>query len=345
MRPLVLAALSFVLLLSCSRPASVSRDHIRFSHSPHLAAGMSCTACHANPTASGEVTLPTERQCRSCHTRPEQQRCGYCHTAPAAPQRYARADRELHFSHALHGPRFEGNCMTCHGVGADTDTVHAFEPRIPNMDGCASRCHGADMRALNCSRCHASLRRYAIEEVGMVRHGPGFARHHGAEARAMGATCSQCHEPTFCARCHVAQPGLPLADLEPMAVTRDFVHRGDFFARHPQEARFSTNTCTRCHGVNFCDGCHRASGIGGGVGPGSTHPPGWLSPSSPNNHAREARRNLLSCASCHESDATQVCTPCHRVGGAAPNPHPPGFRAGIDAHQHSVCTVCHGVSP
>ena len=73
----------------------------------------------------------------------------------------------------------------------------------------------------------------------------------------------------------------------------------------------------------------------------------WL-PTSPGEgviEAIEARRNLLSCASCHESDATQVCTPCHRVGGVAPNPHPPGFRAGIEPRQHSVCTVCHGVSP
>ena len=345
MRSFVLALLGCVLLVACNRPVSVARDHIRFAHSPHLAAGLSCTSCHANPAAPGDVALPTEQRCRACHTRPEQQQCSYCHTAPMAPMRYARVNRELHFSHERHISRAEGNCMTCHGVGADTSTVRRFEPSIPNMEGCASRCHGGDMRALNCSRCHENLRRYAIDEIALVRHGPGFARHHGAQARTMGSTCSQCHEPTFCSRCHSAMPGLPVADLDPMSVTRDFVHRGDFFSRHPEEARFATVTCTRCHGVDFCDGCHRASGVGGGVGPASTHPPGWLNPASPNNHAREGRRNLLTCVSCHENDATQVCTPCHRVGGVAPNPHPPGFRAGIDVHQHSVCTVCHGVSP
>ena len=43
-----LAAASQACSSACSRPASVSRDHIRFSHSPHLAAGMSCTACSQN---------------------------------------------------------------------------------------------------------------------------------------------------------------------------------------------------------------------------------------------------------------------------------------------------------
>lgn len=338
--------LLFVLFsMACRRPASVARDHIRFAHAPHLARGISCTACHANRAAPGEIAMPPEQQCRNCHTRPAEQACSYCHTVPSAPGRYVRGDRELHFSHARHAPRAEGNCMTCHGVGADTHTVATFEPRVPNMAGCTQGCHADDLRALRCSRCHTSLRRYSMEEVSVVHHGPGFARHHGAEARSMGGTCAQCHEPTFCNRCHSALPGLPVADLDGMEVTRDFVHRGDFFARHPEEARFQTNTCTRCHGVDFCDGCHRASGIGGGVGPASTHPPGWLNPTSPNSHAREARRNLLTCASCHESDAVAVCTPCHRSGGVAPNPHPPGFRAGIGMHQHAVCTVCHGVSP
>lgn len=360
---------AFLMLAACGRPTNVGRDHIKFNHGPHLRSGLSCTTCHTgsqSPTSAARLAgadagatdmdaaipemdrwagLPTEQQCRSCHSRadhPEEQRCEYCHTAPQAPMPYERVNRELYFSHANHATRVRGNCMVCHGVGADTRAESTFEPQIPNMAACATRCHGAEMRALNCTRCHQSLRRFAIDEVSLPRHAPGYARHHGAEARAMTNACSQCHEPTFCSRCHTGQPGLPLADLDPLQVTRDFVHRGDFFARHPDEARFSTNTCTRCHGVEFCDGCHHASGVGGGVGPGNTHPPGWLNPASPNSHAREARRNLLTCVSCHESDAVQVCVPCHRSGGGAGNPHPPGFRAGIDQREHSVCIVCHG---
>ncbi len=357
-----LHALGFVLaalvVASCGRPDGgvAGRDHIKFRHGTHLGAGIGCTRCHSGTSATtGNADSPrmdqwagrpTEAQCRGCHSqRPEQQRCDFCHTQPQAPRPYERVNRDLRFSHTNHAPRVRGNCMTCHGAGANMSSLAAFSPTIPHMDTCATRCHGADMRALNCSRCHTSLRRFAMDEISTPRHGPGYARHHGAEARAMANACSQCHEVTFCSRCHSAAPGMPVADLDPMAVTRDFVHRGDFFARHSDEARFQTNSCTRCHGVEFCDGCHRTSGIGGGVGPGNTHPPGWLNPGSPNGHAREARRNLLSCVACHESDAVAVCTPCHRVGGAAPNPHPPGFRAGIDQNQHSICLVCHAGAP
>lgn len=349
MNRLLLALCVALAAVACSRPAAVTRDRIKFSHGPHLRAGQSCTSCHgalADPNAQGRPTgMPTEASCRACHTAPAQQQCSYCHTVPAAPQRFARSDRELTFSHARHSTRVLGNCVQCHGVGANTETVNRFEPRVPDMNGCLGSCHSDDMRALACNRCHQNLRRYPIESVSVVHHGPGFGRHHSVEARASGGMCAQCHEPTFCGQCHVAAPGVPLADLEATSVTRDFVHRGDFMARHPDEARFNNATCMRCHGADFCDGCHRASGVGGGVGPASTHPPGWLDPASPNGHARAARRNLLSCVSCHESDAVSVCAPCHRVGGVARSPHPPGFRAGIDAQQHAVCLACHEGSP
>lgn len=349
MNRLALWLCAVLAALSCSRPATVTRDHVRFSHGPHLRAGQSCTSCHSDlvtaaPNARPRA-MPTEASCRQCHTRPAEQRCGYCHTNPAAPMPFERPNRELVFSHAAHAPRTRGNCVSCHGIGANTDSALSFEPRVPTMSGCLGSCHSDDMRTLACARCHQNLRRYALDDVSVVRHTPGFARHHGTEARTSGAMCAQCHEPTFCNPCHSAAPGLSLADLETTAVTRDFVHRGDFMARHPDESRFNTATCARCHGVEFCDGCHRASGIGGGVGPSATHPPGWLDPASPNGHARAARRNLLACVSCHESDAVGVCTPCHRVGGVARSPHPPGFRAGIDAQRHAVCLACHEGSP
>ena len=58
-----------------------------------------------------------------------------------------------------------------------------------------------------------------------------------------------------------------------------------------------------------------------------------------------ARRDLLTCVGCHESDATRTCVPCHRVGAGAGNPHPPGFSAGLDPQRHGVCLACHGAGP
>ncbi|MEI8256087.1 MAG: cytochrome c3 family protein, partial [Deltaproteobacteria bacterium] len=303
---ILVSLLAVFLAAACSRPGvAPGGDHIKFSHGRHLREGLTCGMCHtATAAAPDGGTVPgatqwsgrlSEQRCRACHSvehrpgHPEEQLCGYCHTQPQAPRGYARVQRELHFDHAAHLPRVRGNCSmqtrasnwdsdpcacrTCHSAGVDTSSFEAFNPTIPNMDGCATRCHSADLGALNCTRCHASLRRFAMDEISSPRHGPGYARHHGAEARSMSNACSQCHEVTFCSRCHSAAPGMPVADLDPMAVTHDFVHRGDFFARHSDEARFQTNSCTRCHGVEFCDGCHRTSGVGGGVGPGNTHPP------------------------------------------------------------------------
>lgn len=351
--PFLLLALGcLALALGCNRGTVMQPDRIRFSHGPHLRAGNRCLDCHDGviaPAGAGAGTraaaLPSEARCRSCHTRPEQQRCGFCHTEPRAPGTWAPRHRELVFRHDTHVARARGGCVGCHGAGASDDEAAGFEPGIPAMATCTDSCHAADMRQMACSKCHTSLRRYTVEQLAVVRHGEGFARRHGTAARASGGLCGQCHEPTFCVRCHSAAPGPPLADLEPLANTRDFVHRGDFMARHADEARLQQGTCTRCHGVDFCDGCHQASGVGGRVGPGAAHPPGWLDPLSPRGHARAARRNILACASCHESDATQVCVPCHREGGGAGNPHPPGFAAGFDRRSHGVCVACHPVAP
>ena len=345
--------LALALTVACRRTetSAVQPDRIRFAHGPHLRAGQSCLACHArvvapeaNATGARRRGLPTEAECLACHTRPAERACAYCHNEPRGPRTYAPHERALVFDHGPHVARERGGCVSCHAVGADASTVRGFEPAIPTMDTCANRCHGDDMRALRCDRCHRSLARYSVDELSLVRHGPGFARRHGAEARAAASLCAQCHDPDHCARCHAPTAGAPLADLEPMAVARDFVHRGDFQARHAEEARLSQGSCNRCHGVDTCNECHRTSGIGGSVGPRATHPVGWLDPLSPRSHARAARRDLLACASCHEADAVRTCAPCHRAGGGAGNPHPPGFAAGLDRSQHAVCLASHAGS-
>lgn len=354
MRPIAL--LSLLLVAACAPRSAPTGDEIRFAHGPHLRAGVTCLTCHAGPSMDAGVdaavtaprrvdALPREAQCRGCHTRPEQQRCGYCHTQPQAPRTWRRPHRELIFDHGTHATRMQGGCVRCHGEGADDTQAARFEPRVPSMAACADSCHSRDMRALACARCHQSLARYSPDELALVRHPPGFARTHGVQARADERLCGQCHEPSYCARCHAASQGLPLATVEPMRAWREFIHRGDFLARHGGEARLDPSACVRCHAVESCDGCHRARGIGGSVAAGSVHPPGWLDPFSPRGHARAARRDLLTCVGCHESDATRTCAPCHRVGGAAGNPHPPGFGAGMDAQRHGVCLACHRSGP
>lgn len=335
-------------LVACSRGTVPANDRIRFSHGPHLRAGQRCLDCHGAPADGGAPTvtaMPREAQCKTCHTRPDQQRCGFCHTEARAPRTWPRVDRELVFSHSSHVERQHGGCVQCHGASTDATHAASFEPEIPRMETCTGSCHAPEMRAMDCAKCHRSLSRYTPETLSMVRHAPGFARRHGVEARTSGALCSQCHEPNYCVRCHTVAPLVPLAGVEPTRVSLEFIHRGDFMARHATESRLDQSACVRCHAVDTCDGCHRSRGVGGSVAPGSVHGPGWLDPFSPRGHARAARRDLLTCVGCHESDATRVCVPCHRVGAAAGNPHPPGFSAGLDAQRHAVCLACHGAAP
>lgn len=326
-------------------------DEVVFAHGPHLADGATCIRCHAAaaepspiggpsyPSASGRPLLPAEQDCRSCHDAPEDD-CARCHTLPAAPATYAPADDDILFGHLQHTDVSEGRCVRCHGDPA-AQSVETFSPRRPTMATCTDNCHVQDMRDLRCVTCHEDLHRYGIEEIAILDHESGFLRRHGLAARADAALCTQCHEPTYCEDCHLNAQGPPLEVFEPTLVHREFVHRGDFLARHGIEADLERGTCVRCHGVSFCDGCHQSAGIGGSVAPGSPHPPGWLDPLSAFGHARAARRDLLSCVSCHESDAEQTCVPCHRVGGVAGNPHPPGFGAGTDPMRHGVCRACH----
>ena len=330
---------------ACARQQVAPRDEIKFSHGDHLGGEFSCLGCHpaAVEDAGPEAPLvPLERTCRECHTAPAEQRCSFCHTAPGDPKTYARRGRTVRFDHRMHDEPMEGDCVKCHSSRSDTSSLANFEVHLPDMDTCTAECHSAEMRQLRCTPCHIDLHQYEIEEVVSFRHPPSFLREHAVPARTDQGLCTSCHEPSFCEDCHMeATPPIPLELIEATNPIRHFVHRGDFRSRHPLEARMDPGTCGRCHGVSYCDDCHRESGVGGSAAPGSPHPPGWLDPASPRGHAAEARRDIVACASCHESDAETTCVPCHRVGGVAQNPHPPGFASGLDPERHGVCRVCH----
>lgn len=359
-RPALPALAASALLLAGAAGCNLSRrspdrDEIRFEHGVHLARGQGCVDCHEEATFAREEldaarergapasVLPNEASCRACHSEGAQARCEYCHTDPRHPQTYAPTRTDILFDHSEHEEALRGRCVRCHGPPGARDgaLVGAFEPRLPEMDRCTDGCHEEEMAEMRCTACHTDLQRYDVDTVASLGHGPGWVSRHGPRAAADPVVCSTCHEPTFCEECHLSAQGAPLEAFAPMRAHRDFVHRGDFLARHGVEVRLERGTCARCHGVQFCDGCHQASGIGGGVAPGSPHPPGWLDPLSRRGHAVAARRDLLSCAACHDSDAEQVCVPCHRVGGVAASPHPPGFGSGMDENRHAVCRVCH----
>jgi hypothetical protein len=337
-----------------------------FSHARHLARGAACAACHpaaATSRSAVDNLIPTEAECRACHPIDRAEptrvvagappaRCDACHPGytPGAPvaQVYL-APPPLKFPHAAH----KAPCASCHGDLTKVDL--ATTRQLPTMASCLS-CHREGASERRCADCHLAKRGGLVETrfphgtlvprfTGLGdAHGPGFTNDHRQEAMQQGATCTACHDRSECVACHQGV-------VKPL----DF-HRGNYLATHAVEARRGTPDCSACHRAQtFCVGCHERSGIGTRGTPGFEsadpdrvfHPAGWVSPGTggENRHAREARRNLASCASCHREED---CLRCHSAdaAGLRVSPHGRGWRGSarcraLDRGNRRMCLRCH----
>jgi hypothetical protein len=217
-------------------------------------------------------------------------------------------------------------------------------------------CHREGARERRCADCHLTKLGGLVEtrfphgelvprSTGLGDgHGPRFANDHRQEAMQQGATCTACHDRSECVACHqgVVKP------LE--------FHRGNYLATHAVEAKRGTPDCSACHRAqSFCVGCHERSGIGNRINTDfdsadpvrAFHPAGWSSRGGggANLHAREARRNLASCASCHREDD---CLACHsaETSSLRASPHGKGWRGSarcraLDRGNRRMCLRCH----
>lgn len=341
------------LVLSPSPPS------VRFSHRAHDARGITCLRCHpqaASSRSAVDLLLPTEAECRACHPvergAADAEACGKCHLgSPSA--RVAAAPPALKHSHAAHAAL---PCARCHATAADDSA----RPGLPDMASCMS-CHLDGARANRCTACHLATPSGALD-VGLGRsdgprllpsgarwgdaHLPGFAGDHRAAARRPDRVCSACHEESTCDACHQG------------ASSALAFHPPEYLRVHAIDARRASTDCGTCHRAQtFCVGCHQRVGVGTGAasewragqGPGGGfHPVGWASSErgrAENLHAREARRNLTACTSCHREDE---CLPCHSAdaGGLRVTPHPPGWRGSarcraLDRANRRMCLRCH----
>jgi hypothetical protein len=66
--------------------------------------------------------------------------------------------------------------------------------------------------------------------------------------------------------------------------------------------------------------------------------------STSNEHGRAARRDIASCAACHDQGAASNCVRCHKVGAFGGSPHPPGWRSSQPTTAES-CAICHRGAP
>jgi len=228
------------------------------------------------------------------------------------------------FDHDEHVEILGGNdCSSCH--------MEQSESIVPADDVCMG-CHDAAM----------------IEEVtypSLKTHGATWALNHRTEAKSNSNNCSACHQQNECLECHASGFADEMGSL---GNNMNNVHTSDFHVTHPIAARTNPQLCSSCHEPSYCSDCHgdfrRGSLTGvshqrsfssmtvGATGPAHdsfnedqcqichvdsilpTHE--WT-----RGHAREARKNLITCQACHPDG--DVCIKCHSArSGLGVNPHP-----------------------
>ncbi|MDD9943253.1 MAG: hypothetical protein OXU20_19595 [Myxococcales bacterium] len=343
-------------LLVYALPDSLFAQHQSFEGAPGPASGQAPDV-HDRP-AHGDLL------CTDCHRLLESrsggrdgvllraERCDECHrtTAPTAapvpvPSSSGLPSR-LRFSHVRHAKHTQqsGQCSGCHPAGPDGAR------QMPTMDGCL-RCHDGAAAADRCGLCHVAKPDGRLRTrfhggdrltprgplLGMAHDRDWLVRHRWVGADH-GTVCAACHTERDCESCHDGRR--PPRRLHP----------NDFITLHPQQARRNASRCTSCHTVQrFCSECHARLGIALGAAPevaprARVHPPAGTWVGGPNQHGREARRDLVSCTSCHaESD----CISCHGAPGIGlgANPHDRDIQRdcrSLLSQNPRPCRLCHG---
>ncbi len=324
-------------------------DHIRVPHDVHKKAQVDCIACHDEVWDAKDLTtrgLPPESKCMECHKeKKDAGECSMCHTDVKKAGPWPKAQPSLVFNHAKHIERVKEDCSRCHTQLPSPMRSEETPPKMAACLGCHE--HRKDYDDGRCMKCHTDLSRYPTKPLADFTHKGDFLRNHAVAARAEAESCATCHEQRFCADCHAAATApAKIETFLPERVDRSFIHRNDFISRHSIEASADPASCNRCHGTSFCTDCHAAQGLG--TLPPSTgrnpHPNGWMLPGTANFHGPAARRDINSCAACHDQGPRTNCINCHKVGGPGGNPHPTGFTArhGKDEiHQNGMCLYCH----
>ena len=322
-----------------------------FPHTPHVDADVACTACH-DITKAAKLD-PATRHVKLPASVTKTSPCSDCHDsepklAVPARQRVYR----LNFSHADHLPRVKGDCKKCHVKLTEKGDAAAVTPPMATCTSCHN--HQQQFADARCMPCHVDLKGYMPETA--FKHQGNWLQMHGSLARSSAESCAACHDQTYCVGCHSPATAATRIEVQfPERVDRAFIHRGDYVARHMVDATAHPETCRSCHGTPFCDACHAVNGFSpAATGPHIrplSHSSGWVNtvPGDGGRHRTEARRDISSCAACHDQRGpTNTCVGCHAVGGIAdkgPNgPHPKAFLNHFtlsDAAKNAMCKECH----
>lgn len=345
-----IAALGALALGACASFLAFAgqKDVIRFTHENHGKRAIECISCHetiydATTLADGERHMPAKSTCLGCHKKENQEKnCAFCHSAPELAKAWEKKAFTIKIDHVAHLERTEEDCKVCHKTLPEPGAREGMAPPMSTCLGCHQ--HRQAYEEGRCDQCHESLRKYPLAPVAEFAHAGDFVRRHGTVARVAADSCADCHDQNFCAECHATTSPVKIERLAPERVERNFIHRGDWLSRHPLESTLDSATCERCHATSYCQECHAQTAVGPGGGSArNPHPPNYSYP-GPTSHAQDARRDIATCAACHEQGAQTNCLSCHRSGGVGGSPHPAGWSSqhpATDIATNGMCTMCH----
>ena len=368
--PLLAGVLLFTAFSSGSSPdaAKGNKGLIKFSHKVHKDV-TDCASCHtAVPTSKSlsDNLLPSMDDCGTCHDVQDDKNCTLCHYKDVT-EPLIQPKTNLIFNHESHLKDQKLKCEDCHkGIGEVAYAEDASQP-VPPMETCYS-CHNQNTAAPSaCSNCHISTANLKPQS----HKSSSFISNHKFAARSFNANCVMCHDNTSCQECHdgeqmisnkntwkdLYQPYGPSSFTDgPKQQKLTRVHSLDYEYTHGMDAKGKTAECTSCHQINtFCVTCHQSQGNfpSGGIEPLSHLKPSFMTigvGSGGGDHARLARRDIESCAACHDvQGADPVCIQCHLdsdgIQGTNPRTHPANYMRSVHGDWHSdpgsICFNCH----
>ncbi len=350
----------------------IQKSSIKFSHKFHVKdSGISCADCHNSASTSklsSDNLSAKHENCQSCHEEQVTNTCTYCHTSEdVGTYVFEQPGRELKFSHEFHIAEQKIECQTCH---KDVEASEQLESvKLPAMATC-NTCHN-DLKVTNaCETCHTNFASLRPREHDRT----DFIKEHKRIARVNDSKCMNCHTQETCQDCHngVGLTGTQKSGkdlVSPRAPRLTAIDRGQgmFLAKvhdlnfrftHGLAAQQKKQECQSCHKEQiFCATCHAA---GGNVNQAAFKPLSHSKQfgifvtvgvgSGGGGHATLARRDIESCASCHDvQGGDPTCLTCHTdsdgLKGTDPKTHTRGFMADVNGEWHSdpgsSCFMCH----
>lgn len=141
-----------------AKPPAPPAQPIPYSHKKHLALGLECKFCHANPEPGKLMTFPATSRCVGCHATIVKDKPAIRTLAKFAksqePIPWARVYVAASFVRWNHRTHIDAGakCETCHGQVEQMD-IMAQATVVTSMYGCL-HCHDVYKTKTGCDTCH-----------------------------------------------------------------------------------------------------------------------------------------------------------------------------------------------